>query len=127
MPIKGIIVMILLMVIADTVYAIYKAKKLKESVTSDKLFNIVPKFGTYLFFIVMAFLVDTFIFDGTLPVIGLTNGLSKIVGGICFIIELKSIDETSVKLGNRSFDLIIKDFINVIRKYKKNLNDLKDE
>jgi hypothetical protein len=126
-PIKGLIIFCISMVLADTIYGIYKAKKLKESITSHKLFNIVPKSVGYLFFILMSFTADTYLFENKLPVIDLTNGLSKIVTLICTLIELKSIDETSIKLGNKPFEIRIKEFVNTIKKFKKNLNDLKDE
>jgi phage-related holin len=126
-PIKGMIIIMIIMVLSDTLYALYKAKVKKEIISSDAFFNIVPKLICYTFFILISFMVDTFIFDNKLPVIEITNVLSKIVTFICITIELKSIDETSVKLGNRPFDKIITSFIKNIRKYKKNLNELKDE
>jgi hypothetical protein len=126
-PIKGMIIIMTLMVLADTIFALWKAKKLNEIISSDKFFNIVPKFIGYTFFILMSFMIDTYLFDNKFPVVEITNGFSKIVTFICITIELKSIDETSVKLGNRPFDEIITSFIKTIRKYKKNLNELKNE
>jgi hypothetical protein len=127
LPIQGLILLCILAVLIDTLYALYKVKKLKEKVTSDKLFNIIPKSIGYILFILFSFMIDSFIFDNKLPVVDLTNGCSKIVTFICVLIELRSIDETSVKLGNKPFDEQISLFIKFIRKHKKNLNSIKDE
>ena len=94
-PAKAFIVTIALFVLSDTALAIYWTitRNGMKSFKSSKLFNVVVKTFFYMGVILLAFLVDTFIFEGTLLGVKLllTKGLTLM---FCWI-ELKSIDETS--------------------------------
>jgi hypothetical protein len=126
-PVKAFIITISLFVLSDTALAIYWTitRNGMSSFKSSKLFNVVVKTFFYMGAILLAFLVDTFIFEGTLLGIKLliTKGLTLM---FCWI-ELKSIDETSMKLGNKSIWIHFKDLISKSKDIKKDLNDVIDD
>jgi hypothetical protein len=122
-PIKGLFFLILFAVIFDTVFAIYTNVKIGgwNSFKSTKLFNIVVKTFFYLGSILFAFLVDKHILDGKL--FDIPNILSKTITFVWVYIEIKSIDETSMKLGNKSFWVILKELIKKTKDLKKDINE----
>jgi hypothetical protein len=126
-PIKGLLLLMILFIIADTALGIYAAIKLKgiKAYKSTKLFNIVVKSFFYLSSIVLFFMIDKYIFDGTL--FDVKFFLSKCITMFWIYIEIKSLDETSMKLGNKSFWVLIKEMISKLKGFKKDLNEFTDK
>lgn len=124
-PIKGLIILISCFVFADTIFAIYATVKLKSwtSFKSSKLFNLAVKSFFYMGSILLGYLIDYFILDGSLY--GVNYLISKIVCMFWVFVEVKSIDETSVKLGNKPIYEIIKDLISKAKSIKTDFNELK--
>jgi hypothetical protein len=124
-PIHGLFLIIGSIVIADTLYAIYYSIKILgvKSLSSTKAFNIAVKTFFYMGSIYIAYLISTHILDGSL--LGVTYLTPKALCVFWGLIELRSIDETSIKLGNRPFLEIIKGIINKAKSFKKDLNELK--
>lgn len=128
LPIKGLVILITLAVAIDTTFGIYvNCYKLGKPFRSHKFFNVAVKSFFYMFTILMAFLIDTHIFDGVLPLLNVPNGLSKIVTIIWTLNEIKSMDESSQKLGNQPFWDIIKGYISKAKELKEDLNDFTDK
>ena len=125
-PVKGMLLLISFAVAFDTLFAIYVSIKLKgiNSFKSTKLFNIVVKTFFYMSTIVLAFLIDKYIFEGKL--LDIPYLISKIVTFLWLYIEIKSIDETSMKLGNRSLWVILKELISKAKDLKKDINEIKE-
>ena len=125
-PIKGMLLLISFAVSFDTLFAIYVSIKQKgiSSFKSTKLFNIVVKTFFYMGAILFAFLIDTYIFEKKL--LDIHYLISKIVSFIWLYIEIKSIDETSQKLGNKSLWVIFKDLIAKAKDLKKDINEIKE-
>jgi hypothetical protein len=123
-PIQGLIWLISFAVGFDTIFAIYVSVKQKgiSSFSSTKLFNIVVKTFFYMGSIILAFMVDKFIFEGKVYDIPFLS--SKIITTIWLYIEIKSIDETSMKLGNKSLWVIFREVISKGKGLKKDINDL---
>ena len=67
-PIASLLIIVVLIVLLDTGSAIYTSIKLKgrESFSSGKLFNIIPKISFYSFSILISYLLDYFILGGSL-------------------------------------------------------------
>ena len=107
----------------DTFAGIHIARKNKDY-QSDKLFNIVVKTFFYMTTILLAFLIDTFIFEKKLANIGYLS--SKAVTMFWIYIEAKSLDEKSVKLGNRPFHVIMSALIKRIKSWKKDIKEIKE-
>lgn len=125
-PILGLIILISFAVGCDTIFGIYASVKMKgwRSFTSTKLFNVVVKTFFYMSTILLAYLIDTHILEGKL--FDIKNLTSKIVTFVWIYIEIKSIDETSMKLGNKSFWVILKELIGKTKDLKKDINDLQE-
>ena len=125
-PIKGMLLLVSFAVAFDTLFAIYVSVKLKgiSSFKSTKLFNIVVKTFFYMSTIVFSFLIDKYIFEG--KILDISYFISKIITFLWLYIEIKSIDETSMKLGNRSLWVILKEIINKGKSLKKDINEIKD-
>lgn len=125
-PIHGLLILISTAVFFDTFFAIYMNVKLKgwRSFSSTKLFNVVVKTFFYMGTILLAYLIDTHILEGRL--FDVKNLISKIITFVWIYIEIKSIDETSMKLGNKSFWVILKELIKKTKDLKKDINDIKD-
>jgi len=123
-PIKAFIVITSLFVLADTSFAIYATIKVEgiRAYRSNKLFNIVIKSFFYMASIVLAFLIDKYIIEGQL--LGIKLLLTKALTLLWCYIEVKSMDETSVKLGYRSLWVIIKELINKCKSLKEDLGDI---
>jgi hypothetical protein len=126
-PIKGLLLITGLCVLLDTFFAIYTTIKLNgwASYQSTKLFNIVVKSFFYLGSIILAFFVDTHIIEKN-TLFGVNLLVSKVVTIFWIYIEVKSIDETSQKLGNKSFYFTIKNLLTKLKDLKKDINEIKE-
>lgn len=124
-PIKPFIILITFFVVADTVMAI--AGNIKKyginSFKSTKLFNIVVKTLFYCGSIVAVYLIDKFIFEGS--ILGISLLLTKITTLLWCYIEIKSLDETSMKFwNNKSIWVHLKELFAKGKELKKDLNDI---
>lgn len=117
----------IIFIASDTALGVYTSIKLEgiSAFKSHKFFNVVIKSFFYLATIIMAFCIDVFIFNGTL--FGLKFLLAKTMTMLWIYIEIKSLDESSMKLGNKSFWAILKEFITKLKSIKKDLNELIDK
>lgn len=127
-PIKGFLLITGMAVLLDTIFAIYATIKLNgwSSYQSTKLFNIVVKSFFYLGSIVIAYFIDTHIVEEN-TILGIKLLVSKATTIFWLYIECKSIDETSQKLGNKSFYFTIKNFIGKAKELKKDINEIKEK
>jgi hypothetical protein len=90
LPISGILLMIGVLIAIDTFTGIWKAKKLKEKITSRKLSAIISKLALYEITVIMFFLIDRFILnDFSVPFM-----LTKVVALVLASIEVMSINES---------------------------------
>jgi hypothetical protein len=125
-PIQGIILITILITLVDTVFAIYATIRVNGILAfrSGKLFNIVTKITFYSSAIMLSFAIDTFIFDGQM--FEVHNFLAKCAALLFIYIEIKSIDESSMKLGNNSLWVIISELTRKLGKIKQDINKPKD-
>lgn len=125
-PIYGLLSIITFAVGFDTLFAIYVSIKLNgiKSFRSTKLFNVVVKTFFYMGSIIFAFMIDKYMFEG--KILDIPYLISKVITFVWLYIEIKSIDETSMKLGNRSLWVIVKEIINKGKSLKKDINEIKD-
>ena len=127
LPIKGFLLAVGLMVLLDTIVGIYTSIKLngRKSYQSTKLFNFVVKSFFYGSTICIMYVIDYFLIgvDGFLTI----SLVSSKIASIFFIyIELKSIDESSQKLDNPPFYVMIKNLFTKLKSLKKDLNEILD-
>jgi hypothetical protein len=81
----------------DTITGIWKARKLKEKISSRKLSGIISKMMLYEVTIILFFLIDKFILNAIiLKFFSVPLMLTKIVALILISIELMSINENVI-------------------------------
>ena len=94
LPISGILIMIGVLIAIDTFTGIWKAKKLKEKITSRKLSSIISKLALYEITVIMFFLIDAFILnDIILTFFSVPFMLTKVTALVLASIEVMSINE----------------------------------
>lgn len=127
LPIKGFLLAVGLMVVLDTIVGIYTTIKLygRKSYQSTKLFNFVVKSFFYGSTICIMYVIDYFLI-GVGGVVGISLISSKVASIFFIYIELKSINESSKKLGNQAFYVMIKDLFTKLKSLKKDLNEILD-
>ena len=125
-PIQGLLVLTFLMLLIDTIYAIYcvvKVKGLKSFKSALLRKGISAKVFLYMGSIIIMFSIDTMIFGGVL--FGIKMLLAKSISMIWVYTELKSIDENSQSRGNRPFLTIAKETLGFFKAIKKEVEDNK--
>ena len=120
-PIKGIIMMVALATILDTCFGLWKAKKLGEEITSKIFRNgLVPKLVSYVAAVMLVYASDVFIINAlTLSVISVEFISTKLIALVLLSIEVKSMDESFVKVKGYSFIDKIKAIIAKLKDVKK--------
>jgi hypothetical protein len=94
LPISGILIMIGVLIAIDTFTGIWKAKKLKEKITSRKLSGIISKLALYEITVIMFFFIDRFILnDIMLTFFSVPFMLTKVTALVLASIEVMSINE----------------------------------
>jgi len=95
LPISGILLMIGVLIIIDTMTGIWKAKKIGDKITSRKLSAIISKLALYEVTVIMFFLIDQFILnDIILTFFSVPFMLTKVVALVLASIEVMSINES---------------------------------
>ena len=94
MPISGILFLVGFLILIDTITGIWKAKKLKQTITSRKLSAIVSKLALYECAVIMLFCIDFWILDAiVLKFFSVPLMVTKITALTLCSIELISISE----------------------------------
>jgi len=94
MPISGILILIGMSVILDTITGVWKARKLKTPVTSRKLSAIISKILLYEVTVMLFYLIDYFILnDIVLTFFSVELMTTKILALVLVSIEIISINE----------------------------------
>ena len=94
LPISGILLMIGVLIAIDTFTGIWKAKKLKQPITSRKLSAIVSKLALYECAVIMLYFIDYWILDAiVLKFFSIPLMVTKITALTLCSIELISISE----------------------------------
>jgi hypothetical protein len=94
LPISGILGLLFALILSDTATGIWKAKHLKEKITSRKLSTIISKVLLYELCVILFYLIDYFILnDIVLTVFSVPLMLTKILALVLASIEIMSISE----------------------------------
>lgn len=124
-PIQGLLLLLIFMVSLDTLTAIYVSVKLRgiKSFRSALLRKgMTAKIFLYLGTVILSYMIDIHVLGGS--TFGISHLLSKGLASIWTYAEVKSMDENSMKLGNRSFFIISKEFFKKITGYSKDIKDI---
>ena len=94
LPISGILGLLFALILADTATGIWKAKHLKQDITSRKLSSIISKLLLYELTVILFYLIDYFILnDIILTVFSVPLMLTKVSALVLASIEIMSISE----------------------------------
>jgi len=124
-PIQGLLLLLISFVTIDTIMAIFVSIKMKgiKSFRSALLRKgMTAKIFLYLGTVILAYMVDMYVMGGS--TFGIQHLLSKGLSSIWCYGEIKSMDENSMKLGNRSFFVIVKDFLKKVTGYKDEIKKI---
>ena len=126
LPISGILLMIGVLIVIDTITGIWKAKKLGEKITSRKLSSIISKLALYEVTVIMFFLIDKFILnDIILQFFSVPFMLTKIVALVLSSIEVMSINESYKQIYHLDIWQSMKLLFARAKEVKEDLNKLK--
>ena len=126
-PVLSLVLTAILFVLADTILGIYTSVKLKGwgSFTSTKLYNLSAKIFVYSGSIILAYMMDVHIFEGSISTVKFA--LCKSATLFCIITEVTSMNENSMKLGNRSLWVVLKELVTRISGLKKDLKKITED
>ena len=97
LPVSGLFMLVGFCIGLDTITGIWKARKLKEKISSRKLSGIISKMMLYEVTVILFFLIDNFILNAIiLKFFSVPLMLTKIVALILISIELMSINENVI-------------------------------
>ena len=122
-PIKPIILLVGLSTILDTIAGIWRAKKLKEKVSSRKARKgLVPKLVSYIVAVLLVYTTDFFIINELVSnFISIDYLATKLIALALISVEVKSIDESFKAVKGCSFLEKITSIILKARDIRKNL------
>lgn len=86
-PIKEISLTLVLLILTDFLFGIYRAKRQGEEITSRKMSKSVVKILFYNIVILLLYYTNNYIFETGLP-------LEKMAASLICLVELRSIDES---------------------------------
>ena len=122
-PIHGLLFIVGFAVLSDTVFGLYGARKKGIKIQSNLLFNTAVKTFFYMGSIFFGFLISKYMTDESL--FGISFFIPKFLCGLWIYIEVLSLDETSISLGNRPFLVVIKELIKKLKDLKTDVNEIK--
>ena len=94
MPINGLLFLVGFAIFVDTITGIWKAKKLKQPVTSRRLSAVISKMLLYEVTVILFYLIDKFILnDILLTFFSVPLMLTKVLSLVLVSIEVVSINE----------------------------------
>lgn len=122
-PISGIVLLVALSTIIDTVFGLWKAYNLKENITSRKArYGLVPKIISYCAAICLIYACDFYMVnDLTKMVVSAEFLTTKLLALVLISIEVKSIDESFQSVKGWSFIDKITDMVIKAKNIKKEL------
>lgn len=124
-PIHGVLLAVGMFILADTVIGIWKAKKLKEKITSRRLSNVIQKMFVYQLVVITFFCLGHFIINDIVKqFINIDYLMTKIVAVILISIEFYSIDESFEQATGKGIFTRLTD---LIKKYKDVRKEVKEK
>jgi len=117
-PIAGVLVAVGAFIMLDTIIGIWKAKKIKQKVTSRRLSSVVNKMLVYQLTVITFFILGHFIVNDIVKTfIDVDYAMTKIVAVVLISIEFFSIDESFKTATGKG---LLQRFTELLSKYKEN-------
>ena len=129
-PIHGILLLVGLSIMMDTVFGLYTSNKLNLPITSRKMGRVITKMLVYQSTVILFFLIDCFLINDIVmalltPISYLTT---KLMSMVLVSVELYSMDE-SIRLVNNDKGIIfyIKRLLKLTKAAKSEYDELNKE
>lgn len=123
-PIQGILITVGILILADTCLGVWKARKLKEKISSRKLSQIISKMFLYEGTIVLFFMIDKYILGDILQhFFAVEFLLTKVVALVLASIEVFSMDENYRAVRTYGLWYAFKKLVGRARDVKSELKD----
>ena len=117
-PIAGVLVAVGAFIMLDTIIGIWKAKKIKQKLTSRRLSSVVNKMLVYQLTVITFFILGHFIVNDIVKTfIDVDYAMTKIVAVVLISIEFFSIDESFKAATGKG---LLQRFTELLSKYKEN-------
>ena len=127
-PIQSILLMMMVLVFADTASGIWKCKKLGVKITSFGLSALVSKLFVYCGAVLLVYSVDEILVnDFVKTIFSVDHAATKFVALVFSFIELKSIDENYVEVKGYGFWAKAKQLIKGLKVVKSEYDGIKKE
>ena len=122
-PVKGIVILVILAILIDTGFGLWKAKVTGTEILSKRFrHGFVPKLISYIAAVCLTYAADFFILnDLTQMVVSVDYLSTKLIGLILLSIEVKSMDESFLAVKGYSFIAKITGLIHKAKNIKKEL------
>lgn len=128
LPIKPLIVLVLTMIVLDTFSGIWKAKKIKEPITSSKLSRIVTKTILYVTCLIMVYALEEYILAEFVSVISsIEHTLTKLVALFLCTIEVVSLNENVQAVYGVNFFGLFKKYLIGLKQVNQDIKDIKED
>jgi len=125
-PIIPLILMVGFAIIADTIFGIYKAKKLNIQITSRKMSQLVSKMVLYQMSIISLFILEKYLLNEFTTIFTDIHLILTKLGTITLLfIEIQSINEHIIKLYNVSMWGKFKELLSRTKQLKDELDQIK--
>ena len=123
-PIKGLLLVVGLSIAADTIIGIYKAKKLKQKITSHRLSAVITKMLLYQSAVITSFILEKYLLgEFVLLFSSISFLLTKLLAVVLISVELKSVDESYKIITGVSLIDKAKKLLTRYKKIKKEIQD----
>ena len=124
-PIAGVLIAVGAFVFLDTIIGIWKAKKIKQKVTSRRLSSVVNKMLVYQLTVITFFILGHFIVNDIVKqFINIDYAMTKVIAVVLISIEFFSIDESFKTATGKG---LLERFTDLVTKFKKNKKMLRSD
>jgi len=124
-PIAGVLVAVGAFIFLDTIIGIWKAKKIKQKVTSRRLSDVVNKMLVYQLTVITFFILGHFVVNDIVKgFFDIDYAMTKLVAVILISIEFFSIDESFKTATGKG---LVDRFTDLLSKYKTNKKSLRSD
>ena len=126
-PVQGIILLVALSTIIDTMFGLWRAKKTKIKINSKTLrHGLVPKLLSYVGLVMFIYTSDYFILNELfLGILSVQYVSTKIVALVLVGIEIRSWDESFIAVRGYSFLQKMVGMVNKFKNIKKQIDETK--
>ena len=126
-PIQGIIMLVALSTLIDTIFGVWRAKKTKVRINSKTLrYGLIPKLLSYVGVVMFVYASDYFILNELMmSIISIQYLSTKVLALVLVGIEIASWDESFKAVKGYSFLQKIKGMLNKFKNIKKQIDETK--